>query len=75
MLVCEDVLTLPIAMLSMRSLQSATVLYSNSYYTVVASIFLVSTASNMCSSFGSELQIFSAVSSKVTHLSNATHVN
>ena len=39
------VLTLPVAMLSMRSLDSATVLYSNSYYTVVASIFLVSTAS------------------------------
>ena len=32
-------------MLSMRSLHSATVLHSNSYYTVVASIFLVSTAS------------------------------
>ena len=41
----DRVLTLPIAMLSMRSLHSATVLYSNSYYTVVASIFLVSTAS------------------------------
>ena len=39
------VLTLPVAMLSMRSLHSATVLYSNSYYTVVASIFLVSAAS------------------------------
>ena len=36
------VLTLPVAMLSMRSLDSTTVLYSNSYYTVVASIFLVS---------------------------------
>ena len=32
-------------MLSMRSLHSATVLPSNSYYTVVASIFLVSAAS------------------------------
>ena len=32
-------------MLSMRSVQSATVLCSNSYYTVVASIFLVSVAS------------------------------
>ena len=32
-------------MLSMRSVQSATVLCSNSYYTVVASIFLVSAAS------------------------------
>ena len=32
-------------MLSMRSLHSATVLYSNSYYIVVASIFLVSAAS------------------------------
>ena len=32
-------------MLSMRSLDSATALYSNSYYTVVASIFLVSAAS------------------------------
>ena len=39
------VLTLPVAMLLMRSLHSATVLYSNSYYTVVASIFLVSAAS------------------------------
>ena len=39
------VLTLPIAMLLMRSLHSATILYSNSYYIVVASIFLVSTAS------------------------------
>ena len=41
----HHVLTLPVAMLSMRLLHSATVLYSNSYYTVVASIFLVSTAS------------------------------
>ena len=32
-------------MLSMRSLHSATVLPSNSYYTVVASIFLISAAS------------------------------
>ena len=32
-------------MLSMRLLDSATVLYSNSYYTVVASIFLASAAS------------------------------
>ena len=32
-------------MLSMRSLLSATVLPSNSYYTVVASIFLISAAS------------------------------
>ena len=39
------VLTLPVAMLSMRFLHSATVLYSNSYYTVVASIFLISAAS------------------------------
>ena len=39
------VLTLPVAMLSMRSLHSATVLPSNSYYTVVASIFLISAAS------------------------------
>ena len=39
------VLTLPVTMLSIRSLDSATVLYSNSYYTVVASIFLVSAAS------------------------------
>ena len=43
--ILRRVLTLPIAMLSMRSLDSATVLYSNSYYTVVASIFLVSAAS------------------------------
>ena len=41
----HSVLTLPVAMLSMRSLHSATVLYSNSYYTVVASIFLLSAAS------------------------------
>ena len=41
----QTILTLPVAMLSMRSLDSATVLYSNSYYTVVASIFLVSAAS------------------------------
>ena len=39
------VLTLPVAMLSMRSLDFTTVLYSNSYYTVVASIFLISAAS------------------------------
>ena len=45
MLMCEDMTSLPVAMLSMRLLQSATVLYSNSYYTVVASIFLVSAAS------------------------------
>ena len=43
--ILRRVLTLPVAMLSMRSLDSATVLYSNSYYTVVASIFLVSAAS------------------------------
>ena len=41
----QRVLTLPIAMLSMRSLHSATVLPSNSYYIVVASIFLISAAS------------------------------
>ena len=45
MLVCEDMTSFPVAMLSMRSLHSATVLHSNSYYTVVASIFLVSAAS------------------------------
>ena len=45
MLVCEDMTLLPVAMLSMISLHSATVLYSNSYYTVVASIFLASAAS------------------------------
>ena len=45
MFVCEDMTSLPAAMLLMRSLDSATVLYSNSYYTVVASIFLVSAAS------------------------------
>ena len=39
------VLTFPVAMLSMRSLHSATVLHSNSYYTVIASNFLVSAAS------------------------------
>ena len=39
------VLTLPVAMLLMKSVQSATVLCSNGYYTVVASIFLVSAAS------------------------------
>ena len=32
-------------MLSIRSLHSATVLYSNSYYTVVASVFLISAVS------------------------------
>ena len=32
-------------MLSMKLLDSASVLYNNSYYTVVASIFLVSAAS------------------------------
>ena len=41
----HHVLTLPVAMLLMRLLHSATVLYSNSYYTVVTSIFLVSAAS------------------------------
>ena len=45
MLVCEDILTLSIAMLLMRSLHSGTLLYSNSYYTVVVSIFSISTAS------------------------------
>ena len=38
-------MTLPITILSIRSLHSATVLPSNSYYKVVASIFLVSAAS------------------------------
>ena len=48
MFMCEDMtslLILPVAMLSMRSLHSSTALHTNSYYTVVASIFLVSTAS------------------------------
>ena len=45
MKIWHRVLTLPVAMLSMRLLHSATVLPSNSYYTVVASIFLVSAAS------------------------------
>ena len=40
--ICYYVLTLPVAMLL---LHSATVLCSNSYYTLVASIFLVSAAS------------------------------
>ena len=43
--ILHRVLTLPVAMLSTRSLDSATVLYSNSYYTVVASVFLASAAS------------------------------
>ena len=41
MLMC-CVLTLPVAMLSIRSLHSATVLFNSSSYTVVASIFLIS---------------------------------
>ena len=45
MLMYEDVLTLPVAMLSTRSLHSATILCSYSYYTVITSIFLASTAS------------------------------
>ena len=48
MLVCEDMMSctdLAHRQLSMRSLDSTTVLYSNSYYTIVASIFLVSAAS------------------------------
>ena len=48
MFVCEDMTLctdLPVAMLSMRLLHSTTVLYSKSYYAVVASIFLVSAAS------------------------------
>ena len=43
MLVCENMTLctdLARCHVSMRSLHSATVLYSNSYYTVVASIFL-----------------------------------
>ena len=44
MFMCRDsVLTLPITILSIRSILSANVLHSNSYYTVVAGIFLVST--------------------------------
>ena len=39
MLVCEDMTSLPIAM---RSLHCAVIMPSNSCYTVVASIFLVS---------------------------------
>ena len=39
------ILTLPITILSIRSLHCAAILPSNSYYTVVASTFLVSAAS------------------------------
>ena len=64
-------------MLSMTSLHSATVLYSNSYYTVVASIFLISAASckAICrvASCSQNFRLFSAILAKVTHPSNATH--
>ena len=45
MLMYEDVILCADYMLWIRSLHSATVLYSNCYHTVVASIFLLSTAS------------------------------
>ena len=60
-------------MLSMRSLHFATVMYNNSYYTVVASIFLVSAAS--CKAICGVASVrTSAILAKVTHPSNATHV-
>ena len=66
-------------MLSMRSLHSATVLYSNSYYTVVASIFLVSAASRkaICGVASVHLCIDDLYYSqaKVTRPSNATRAN
>ena len=56
-------------------LSSATVLYSNSYYTVLASIFLVSTASCKAICRMASIRLFSAILTKVTHPSNATRAN
>ena len=65
-------------MLSMRLLDSTTVLCSNSYYMVVASIFLVSAASckAICevTSFRTS-DYSSAILAKVTRPSNATRAN
>ena len=86
MLMCEDMTSCTdlarrhvVRGLWMRSLHSATVLYSNCYYTVVASIFLVSAASCkaisgvvcICQNF----RLFSAILAKVTRPSNATHAD
>ena len=66
-------------MLSMRSLDSATVLYSNSYYTVVASIFLASAASckAICEVTSVRTSDYSpaAILAKVTRPSNATRAH
>ena len=69
------VLTLPVTMLSNRLLYSATVLCSNSYYIVVASIFLVSTGS--CKAISGMASVrsqdtFSAILPSMTCPSNTT---
>ena len=71
--ILHHVLTLPVAMLSMRSLDSATVLYSNSYYTVVASVFLASAAS--CKAICEVTSVRNLDYFKVTRPSNATRAN
>ena len=68
-------LTLPVAMLSMRSLHSATVLYSNSYYIVAASIFLVSAASCKAICRVASVRTSDYSQPKVTRPSNTTRAN
>ena len=65
------VMTLPVAMLSIRSLHSATVLHSNSCYTVVASIFLGSTACKVLCGVASVRTL--AILVKMTRPFNATY--
>ena len=68
-------LTLPVTMLSIRPLCCATVLPNSSYYTVVASIFLVSAASCKAICRVALVRTLDYSQPKVARPSNATHAN
>ena len=69
MLMCEDMTCTDVARRHDLARRHATVLPSNSYYIVVASIFLISTASCKESSI---FRLFSAILAEVTRPSNPT---
>ena len=82
MLVCEDMTSctdLACRCVVDQTVHCATALHSNSYYTVVAGIFLASAASyknNMWSSISQNLRLFSAILVKwllMPHVLICTH--
>ena len=77
MLVCENMTSCTDLVHRHVVNQIAILLYSNSYNTVVASIFLVNTASckAIWSSISQNFRQFSAILAKVTCPFNATHAN